>query len=73
DMGVGDGSRIERMARDDAARRGWIFEKVAGDMVLVRRLLLGDWDKDFLVLQPGDRLKMSYDADVIACIPAATT
>ena len=53
DMGVGDGSKIEQRARDDACR-GWAFEKVTGDMVLVRRLVFGDWEKDFLVLQPGN-------------------
>lgn len=67
DMGVGDGSKIERMAQEDAARRGWIFEKVAGDMVLVRRLLFGDWSEDFLVLQPGESLAMTYDHQVIGC------
>ncbi len=67
DMGVGDGSKVERMAQEDAARRGWIFEKVAGDMVLVRRLLFGDWRDDFLVLQPGESLAMTYDYQVIGC------
>jgi hypothetical protein len=67
DMGVGDGSRVERMAQDDAARRGWVFEKVAGDMVLVRRLLFGDWMDDFLVLEPGQHLRMTYDQQVIGC------
>ena len=67
DMGVGDGSRVERMAQEDAARRGWIFEKVAGDMVLVRQLLFGDWADDFLVLEPGQSLAMTYDHQVIGC------
>ena len=67
DMGVGDGSKIEQRARDDASRRGWVFEKVTGDMVLVRRLVFGDWEKDFLVLQPGEQLKMTYDDGVIGC------
>ena len=67
DMGVGDGSKIEQRARDDASRRGWVFEKVTGDMVLVRRLVFGDWEKDFLVLQPGEQLKMTYDEGVIGC------
>jgi hypothetical protein len=71
DMGVGDGSRVEQQARDDASRRGWLFEKVAGDMVLLRRLLYGDWERDFLLLQPGEQLAMTYDDDVIGC--AATS
>jgi hypothetical protein len=68
DMGVGDGSKVERMAQDDAGRRGWAFEKVAGDMALVRRLLFGDWAEDFLVLEPGQSLAMTYDQQVIGCV-----
>ncbi len=71
DLGVGDGSAVEARARADAARRGWVFERVAGDMVLVRRLLEGDWGQDFLVVPPGQRLVMTYDKDVIGCAVAA--
>jgi hypothetical protein len=67
DMGVGDGSRVEAQARSDAARRGWAFQRVPGDLVLIRRLLFGDWAEDFLVLQPGERLAMTYDDEVIGC------
>ena len=71
DMGVGDGSRVEAQARDDADRRGWRFEKLAGDVLLVRRLLEGDWDRDFLVVQPGERVVMTYDEDVLRAEPVA--
>ena len=71
DMGVGDGSKVERMAQEDAARRGWIFEKVAGNMVLVRQLLFGDWRDDFLVLEPGQQLSMTYDDSIIGCAALA--
>jgi hypothetical protein len=73
DMGVGDGTAIEQQAQADAARRGWIFEKVTGDLILIRRLLAGDWDNDFLVLQPGEQLTITYDTDVIGCQLANTT
>jgi hypothetical protein len=36
-------------------------------MVLIRRLLMGDWEKDFLVLQPDQQIKMTYDDEVIGC------
>jgi hypothetical protein len=68
DMGVGDGEEIEGKARADADRRGWAFERVAGDLVLIRRLLGGDWEKDFLVLEPGQQLAISYDDDIINCV-----
>ena len=65
DMGVGDSGDAERRARTEADRRGWRFERLAGDLVLLRRLLDGDWAGDFLVLEPGQRLEMSYDEDVV--------
>ena len=37
----------------------------------MRRLIDGDWGDDMLVLQPGERLAMSYDDDVVKAVPAA--
>ena len=68
DMGVGDGSDVEGQAQSEANRRGWTFERMAGDLVLIRRLLIGDWDQDFLVLQPGQQIKMTYNDDVVGCL-----
>lgn len=68
DMGIsgaGENSAVEQKAREDAQRRGWSFERVAGNLMLVRRLLNGDWNEDYLVLQPGQRLGMSYDEQII--------
>ena len=67
DLGVGNGSAVEAKAQEQAARRGWSFDRVAGDMVLLRRLLEGEWEKDFLILQPGQKLVMTYDDEVIGC------
>jgi Protein of unknown function (DUF1638) len=65
DMNIADASQVEQSARQEAARRGWSFERMAGDLILIRRLLNGDWDRDFLVLEPGQAVKMSYDEDII--------
>ncbi len=65
DMGVGESQAVEVKAREEAQRRDWRFERVAGDLLLVRKLLNGNWDADFLILQPGQQLAMSYDADII--------
>jgi Protein of unknown function (DUF1638) len=64
-MGVGDEERPQAEARDEAERRGWAFERVEGSLLLVRRLLDGDWADDMLVLQPGERVAMSYDEGVV--------
>jgi hypothetical protein len=72
DMGVGDGTQVEARARRLAAERGWRFERTAGDLVLVRRLLEGDWDDDFAIIQPGERIQMTYDVDVVGAAPVAS-
>jgi Protein of unknown function (DUF1638) len=69
-MRVVDESPSMAFARDQADRRGWAFESVEGSMVLLRRLIDGDWAGDMLTLLPGERLAMSYDGDVVKAIPA---
>jgi len=71
DLGVGDATAIKERTRADAAERGWRFEQVAGDMVLIRRLLEGDWDKDFAVIPPGEQVVMTYDGSVVDSARAA--
>jgi len=70
DLGVGDTTQVEEKAQATAAKRGWSYDRVTGDMVLVRKLLNGDWDEDFLTLQPGGKIKMAFDDDVVTCIQA---
>ncbi len=69
-MGVTDEATSEGAARDEADRRGWAFERIEGNLVLLRRLIDGDWNEDVLVLQPGERLAMSYDDGVVKAVPA---
>jgi hypothetical protein len=75
DMGVADpraATRAEERARGDAERRGWAFEKLAGELMLIKRLLDGDWrPEDMLVVAPGEQLLMSYDEDVIRAAPVS--
>jgi hypothetical protein len=66
DMGVGETAVIEARARAEAQGRGWLYERIAGDLSLVRRAVEGDWDADYLVVQPGQRMAQTYDEDVIA-------
>ena len=53
------------MSRKSGERRGWRFERTLADLRLVRRLLYGEWDDDFQVVQPGQRLEMSFDDEVV--------
>ena len=66
EMGIEPDDRFERQARQQAAERGWKFEKLAGDMTLVRQLVDGPWDDErFLVVPPGGRVAASFDEKII--------
>jgi len=52
-------------AREEAEEKGWTFEEVKGSMRLLRKLIHGEWDDDFLVLQPGETVCPSHDDGVI--------
>ncbi len=64
-----DPAAVDR-AREESERRGWQFERVPADLTLIRRLLFGEWDDDFQVVEPGQRLEMSYDDGVVRAVPA---
>ena len=66
DMGIEPDGRFESQTRSEAAERGWEFEKISGDLSLLRRLVDGDWSEaDFLVVQPGQRIAPTYDSRII--------
>ena len=66
EMGVEPDDRFERQARQQAAERGWKFEKLAGDMTLIRQLVDGPWDDArFLVVPPRGRIAASFDESII--------
>ncbi|MFH1264915.1 MAG: DUF1638 domain-containing protein [Planctomycetota bacterium] len=71
EMGLESDGRFERMARQQADERGWEFEKVEGDLNLIRRLVDGPWDDaDFLVVPPGSRVAVRFDDSIIKAEPA---
>lgn len=70
ETGVEPDDSFERRTESDAAARGWEYEKLAGDLSLLRRLLDGPWDdRDFLVVPPGHRIEFSYDDNIVRCVP----
>jgi hypothetical protein len=68
EMGVEPDDRFERATREEAERRGWKYDKVTGDLSLIRRLVDDPWDAaNFLVVPPGWRITASYDDGIISC------
>jgi len=52
-------------ARREATGKGWTFEEIDGSMNLLKKLLSGEWDADFLVVEPGQTIHASYDSGVV--------
>ncbi len=66
EMGIEPDDRFERQTREEAAKRKLAFEKVKGDMGLLRRLVSGDWEEeDFLVVEPGHRIAARHDELIV--------
>jgi len=66
DTGVGPYEAYRIFCQAQVKDNNWTYEEIAGDTVLIRKLLSGDWDeKDFLILQPGQKIAASNDPDVI--------
>jgi hypothetical protein len=68
---VVDAKGRERKASEIAKQQGWTFEKLPGDLGWLRRLVDGEWnEQEFLVLKPGERVGLRYDAQLIGAEPA---
>ena len=64
-MGIKGEDRFREQARDEAEQKQWQFEELEGDMGILRKLIYGEWDDAFLVLEPGESLEPSYDEQVV--------
>jgi hypothetical protein len=64
--GIDPDDRFERAARVEAEGKGWAFERLPGDLRLVRALMAGEWpEEDFLVVPPGAQIEASYDSRIV--------
>lgn len=69
ETGVEPDGSFEDRARRQAEEKHWAFETISGDPSLLRRLLNGPWNDDFLILRPGERIECSHDDDIIRSRP----
>jgi hypothetical protein len=65
ETGVEPNDSFEQRTEQRAAERGWKYEKLNGDLSILRKLVNGGWDDDFLVVPPGQRIDFSYDDAII--------
>jgi hypothetical protein len=66
ETGLEPDASFEQRAREEAERKDWEFEKLAGSLTLFEKLVSGNWsDEEFLVVKPGWRVAPSYDQSVL--------
>ena len=70
DMGACDEQPLIAQARKQAEERAWEFEIRKGDWALLRKLFLGQWDADFVVVPPGGHIVARNDEAVLDAQPA---
>lgn len=66
EMGVEPDDRFEKIAREEAASKHWLFEKVCGDLGLLRRLLNAEWsEEDFIIVPPGHHISSTHSDRIV--------
>ncbi len=71
DLGIGRTAEDVEFTRQCAAWLGWAFDRQRGDVSLLRDLLSGPWDDErFLVLEPGQTLRMTADQRIVEAVAA---
>jgi len=66
DMGLGNRDDYVTFTKECAAWLKWGFDDVKGDPRLIKALVSGEWDdRDFLVVQPGQKIVPTYDERII--------
>ncbi len=55
----------EEYAKNAARYYGWDYDRVKGDISLLKDFISGRWDERFLVVPPGGRIEAEYEGGVI--------
>ena len=56
EMGACDESALIEAAQAEAREHDWHFERRKGDWTLLEKLFAGQWDDDFVIVQPGQKI-----------------
>ena len=70
ETGLEAGGQFIAEAAAEAVEKGWIFERLPGDLTWLRRMVEGEWaEAEFVVAGPGQRIMASYDTAVVKVQP----
>ncbi len=66
ETGLEKSARFIAEAAAEANENGWNFERLAGDLAWLRRLVEGEWtEAEFVIAEPGQHFAVSYDGMVL--------
>jgi hypothetical protein len=66
ETGLEAGGKFVGESVAEAKEKGWIFERLTGDLAWLRRLVDGEWaEAEFVIAEPGQRIVASYDTGVV--------
>jgi len=65
ETGIEPDDSFEKKARKLAIERNWTFDKLVGDLTLLKQLVRGEWDENFLVIEPGNFIQPAYNNEEI--------
>jgi len=69
EVGLRKDTEYARATAEEASAKGWRYEKIEGNLRLIRNLLDGVWDeKDFLVVTPGQKIEASHTPGIIRTV-----
>jgi hypothetical protein len=64
-MGLECEAPFRERALREAEERGWAFVEIEGSMELLRKAVLGEWDEDFVIVEPGHKVVATHDERII--------
>jgi len=67
-MGIGEIEKYQEFTQNVAQNRNWNYEELEGDLTMIRKFLNGEWDDDFLIVQPGEKVKDVYTDVIIKAV-----
>jgi hypothetical protein len=60
---------IREKVKEQSQSKGWRLENMSGDLSLVKKLLNGEWNEDFLIVPAKHRIVMQVNEWIISAEP----
>jgi hypothetical protein len=58
--------KLETKVQQICAEKGWVYERIEGDLSLFQRMLDGPWsDSEFLIVEPGHKVVATFNDQIV--------